>query len=78
MNANRLFQFAKKIVDKDWQAGNVIHVRVRNDDVADLAALGIVKRNADAAGINSDALIDKEAGQALGRVSVPAGIERAG
>jgi len=53
-------------------------MRVRDDDVADFAPLGVVQSNAYAAGVNGDALIDEEAGQALGRISVPAGIERAG
>jgi hypothetical protein len=56
----------------------VIHMGVRDDDVADFAALGVVQRYADAAGIDSDAIVDDEAGQALGRISVPNGIERAG
>jgi hypothetical protein len=78
MNANRLFQLTEKVVNKDRQARNMIHVRVRDDNVADLTPLGFVQRNADAPGINRYAIIDQETGQALRRISVPAGIERAG
>jgi hypothetical protein len=78
VNADRLFQFAEKIVNKDGQTGNMIHMRVRDDYVADLTALGFVKRNADTAGINRDAIVNEEAGQALRRVSASTVIERAG
>jgi len=50
-------------------------MRVRDDDVTDLTALVFVKRDADAPGINRDAIVNQEAGQALRRVSMPAGIE---
>ena len=49
-----------------------------NDDVANVATLVFVQSNADAAGVNGDAIVNQEAGQALRRISVPAGIERAG
>jgi len=41
-------------------------------------SLGFVQRNPDAPGINRYAIVNEETGQALRRVSVPAGIERAG
>ena len=78
MNPDGLFQFAKQIVDKDRQAGNVIHVGMRHDYVAHRAALCFVQRNAEAAGVNRDAVVNQEASQALRRISVPAVIKRAG
>jgi hypothetical protein len=53
-------------------------MRVRDDYVANLTALGFVKSNADAPCINRDAIVNKEAGQALRRISVTGGIKRAG
>jgi hypothetical protein len=53
-------------------------MRVRDDYVADLTALGFGKRNADTAGINRNAIVNEEAGQALRRVSASTVIERAG
>ena len=36
-----------------------------NDDIADAALLGIAERDSDAAGINSDAVVDDKARKAL-------------
>ena len=78
MNAYGLFQFAKQIVDKDWQARDVIHVRMRHDHVADSAALIFAEGDTDAAGIDGDSVINQKASQTLRRAGAPAGIERAG
>jgi hypothetical protein len=78
MNADWLFELAEKIVHKDRQTGDVIHVGMRDDDVADLAPLVIVQRNPDAARVDADAIVNQEAGQALRRIGAPVGIERAG
>ena len=65
MNANWFAQVAKKIVDKDWQAGDMIHVWVSDDDVAHRALLRFGERNANAARVNRYAIIDDEASKAL-------------
>ena len=78
MNAYGLFQFAKQIVDKDWQAGDVIHVRMRDDHVTDRAALIFTEGDTDAPGIDGDPVINQKASQTLRRAGTPAGIERAG
>jgi hypothetical protein len=78
MNAYGLFQFAKQIVDKDWQARDVIHMRMRHDHVADRAALIFAESETYAPGINADAVIDQKASQALRGAGTPVGIERAG
>ena len=78
MNAYGLFQFAEQIVDKDWQARDMVHVRMRHDHVADRAALIFSEGETDAAGIDADAVIDQKAGQTLRQAGAPVGIERAG
>src|SRR5712691_1366956 len=76
MNAYGLFQFAKQIVDKDWQARDVIHMRMRDDHVANRVALIFAESDADASGIDADAVIDQKASQTLRRAGTPVGIER--
>jgi len=61
MNAYGLFQFAKQIVDKDWQACDVIHVRMRHDHIADRTALIFTEGDTDAPGIDADAVVDQKA-----------------
>ena len=78
MNTNRLRQFSKQIVDKDWQAGDVIHVRMCDDHVANGVALLFAEGNADTSGIDGDAVINQKASQTLRRAGAPVGIERAG
>ena len=78
MNAYGFFQFAKQIVDKDWQACDVIHVRMRDDHVTDRAALIFTEGDTDAPGIDGDPVINQKASQTLRRAGTPAGIERAG
>ena len=65
MNTNGLAKFAKKIINEYRQAGDVIHMRMGNNHIADGALLGITKRNANAAGIDSYAIVDDKAGQTL-------------
>ncbi|MDX6386112.1 MAG: hypothetical protein QOK48_3685, partial [Blastocatellia bacterium] len=52
VNADWLFQFAEQIVNKDRQAGDVIHVRMRYDNIADLPPLSLIRRDANAAGVD--------------------------
>jgi len=40
VNANWFGQLGKKIVNEDWQARDVVHVRMRDDNVAYALALG--------------------------------------
>ena len=77
MDANRLTQLPEYIIDEYWQAGDVIHVRMRDDDIADATLLRFVKRNADAAGIDRDAIIDHKACKALRETSATLRGERA-
>jgi len=48
---------------------------MRDDYVADRPPLSVSESDADAPGIDGDALIDKEASQSLRRVRAPAVIE---
>ena len=43
----------------------MIHVWMSNDDIADASLLCIAERDADAAGIDGDAIVDDKAGEAL-------------
>jgi hypothetical protein len=51
---------------------------MRDDHVTDRAALGFVQGDADATRVDGNAIVNEEAGQALRRVSAPAGVKRAG
>ncbi len=55
----------------------MIHVRVRDDDVANSIALRVRERNRDTTGVNSHAVINEKAGQALFRAGLPLLIEGA-
>src|SRR3954454_25179868 len=76
MNPNWLFELTKEIVNKDWQTGDVVHVRMRDNHVPHRLALGFRKSNPKTAGIDRDAVIDEKACQALRRSRAAAGIER--
>ena len=76
MNTNGLAKFAKQVINKYRQAGDVIHVRMGDDYIADRTPLGFTQGDADAAGIDGHAIVDHKAGQALRRVGAAAGIER--
>ena len=58
VNSHRLLQTRIKIVDEDWQTGDVVHVRVRNDDVFDFGPLLVGQSNRDTAGVNRHAVVD--------------------
>ena len=58
VNADWLFNFREKIVHVNRQAGDMIHVRMRDDHVAHLAALRVRQSDPDAAGVNGDAFVD--------------------
>ena len=61
VDVNGLREFAKQIVDINRQAGNVVHVRVRDNNIAHGLPLRFGKSDADAAGVNGDAVIDDKA-----------------
>ena len=75
MNANRLSQLAEEIVNKDWQACDMVHVRMSDNDVAHGLPLCFRQRKADAAGVDRHAIVDKEAGQALRRRRAAVGVK---
>jgi len=58
VNADWLFNFREKIVHVNRQAGDMIHVRMRDDHVAHFAALYFRQSDPDAAGVNGDAFVD--------------------
>jgi hypothetical protein len=52
MYSNRAFKKTKQVVYENGQARYVIHVRMRDDDVAHGAVLLIRERHGDASGVN--------------------------
>src|SRR5437764_11556666 len=56
----------------------MIHVRMGHDHIKHRAALRFSQGNANAAGIDCDAIVDEKAGQALLNSGAPFGVERAG
>ena len=75
MNANRLSQLAEKIVNKDWQACDMVHVRMSDNDVPHGLPLCFRQRKADAARVDRHAIVDQETGQALRRRRPAGGIK---
>jgi hypothetical protein len=67
MNPNRFSQFAEKIIDKNREARDVIHVRVRHDNVAYGLALSLGQRESYAARIHRHPIVNQKAGQPLRR-----------
>src|SRR5215211_8895723 len=65
VDAHRLFQTRIKIVDKNRQARDVVHVRMRHDYVSDFGALLVVQSDGDTAGVNRNAVVDDKTCQAL-------------
>ena len=59
------FSGFQKIVDKNRQTGDVIHMRVGHDDVAHFLALFSSQRQRDAAGVNGNTLVYEKACQTL-------------
>jgi hypothetical protein len=65
VDAHRLAQLSKQIIDEYRQARDVIHMRVRDDHIADSLLLRFSQGDANAAGIDRDAIIDHKASEAL-------------
>lgn len=78
VNPDWLGQFTKKIINENWQARDVIHVGVRDDNVANGLTLSLSQGEADTAGIDSHAIVDEKAGQALRRRGSAGGVKRTG
>ena len=78
MDADWLLQLAKQVIHEDRETGNMIHVRMCDDHIADRPPLSFGESDANAAGIDCDAFVDEEARQSLRRVRAPVVIERAG
>jgi hypothetical protein len=76
MHANRLLQFGKQVINEDRQAGNVVHVWVRDNHITHGSALRVRRGDADTTGINSHSIVDQKAGQTLRRIRAAACIER--
>ena len=74
--AHGLAQLAKQIVYEDRQAGDVIHMRVGDDDVTHGPLLRVGKRNANTAGIDRHPIVDDEAGKALRGTGAALRVER--
>ena len=75
MNPNRRFKLAKEVIHKNWQAGDVIHMRMGDDNVAHAPPLGFSKRDSDAAAIDRYTIVDQKAGQSLLKSGTPFGVE---
>jgi hypothetical protein len=78
VDAHRLVQRGIEIVDEDREAGDVVHVRVRNDDVPDFGPLFVCKSNRDASGIDRNTVVDQKAGQTLFLRCVTVSVKRTG
>src|SRR5437762_3268866 len=65
MNSHRLFEAAKKVVDKNGKTGDVVHVWMSNNDIAYLLTLRISESNGHAAGIEGYAVINQVARETL-------------
>jgi hypothetical protein len=65
MDANRLFQGIEEVVHENRQAGDVIDMGMRNDDVPNCLSLFWAEGQGDAAGVNRDAIIYYETCETL-------------
>src|SRR5213076_2471376 len=65
MYANGAVKETEKVVNENWQAGDVIHMRMRNDDIAHMVALPIGERDGEAASINRHAVVNQVTSQPL-------------
>src|ERR1700753_563110 len=61
--AYRLFEECEKVVNENRERGEVVDVRVRDDNVAHRLALGVVPADGDAGRVNRHAPVDDEATQ---------------
>src|SRR6185503_12764406 len=61
----RFLQTRIQIVDEDRQTCDVVHVRMRDDDVFDFGALLVGQRNGDATGVDGDAVVYQKTSQTL-------------
>ncbi len=65
VDANRFLEGGEHIVNEDRKGGDVINVRVRNDNVADGPALGAIDGERHAARVDSDTIVDDVATETL-------------
>ena len=65
MDAHGFGEKREMIVDEDGQRRHVIHVRVRDDDIADGFVLRVGEAEGDASGIHGDAVVNQKTGQPL-------------
>jgi hypothetical protein len=72
MDSNRLFQAGKQIVDKDREAGDMVHVKMSDDDVPHVLTLCVAQSDRNAAGIYGHAIVDQIASETLvqGRLTI--------
>src|SRR3954464_13647206 len=77
VNADRLMKITEQVINEDRQAGDVIHVGMRDNHVANALLLYIAQRNSDRAGVNCDAVVDDKASKALRGTGAAVGVERA-
>jgi hypothetical protein len=72
MDSNRLFQAGKQIVNKDREAGDMIHVKMSNDDVSHGLTLCVTQSDRNAAGVDGHAIVNQIASETLvqGRLTI--------
>ena len=78
MDAHRLFQTGEKVVNKDREAGDVVHVWMGHDDVAHLLTLRVAQGDGHAARIDGHAVVNQVASEALITGSLAVAIKAAG
>jgi hypothetical protein len=67
-----------EVINEDREARDVVHVRMRDDYVANCAPLFGIQSDGDTAGINCHTVIDQKTSQALLKGCATLGIEGAG
>jgi hypothetical protein len=60
MNADRLSQLRKKVINKKGQSGNMVQMSVRQNYVPDLSPLQIASGECEAASVDSDPVVNDE------------------
>jgi hypothetical protein len=54
-----------KVIDKYRQTGDMVHVRMRDNDIADLVPLFLGERDCDATCVYCHAVVNQKTGKAL-------------
>ena len=75
VDADGLFEEGKEVIHEDGERRDVIHVRVRDDDITHRRALIFREADGDAPGVYADAAVHHEAAQTLLRRGAPLGVD---